>query len=168
MPERRSRILAHRRTEIIPHPFLHSGGRVLSAVIWFRMSDAAGSRERQECFSKNSGTLHRNHAEYEGQPRSTAGKLLVDKRELLVGCVLGGEDDTMQASKVRSRYGMKKQTLGMMIASLRKENKMTQADLAEKLGVTDKAVSKWERDLSCPDVGSIPRLAGYWASRWRI
>lgn len=54
---------------------------------------------------------------------------------------------------------MKKKTLGMMIASLRKENGMTQLDLAEKMGVTDKAVSKWERDLSCPDVSTIPKLA---------
>lgn len=54
---------------------------------------------------------------------------------------------------------MKNQTLGTMIASLRKENGMTQAELADKMGVTDKAVSKWERDLSCPDVSSLPRLA---------
>lgn len=54
---------------------------------------------------------------------------------------------------------MRKKTLGMMIASLRKENGMTQLELAEKMGVTDKAVSKWERDLSCPDVHSIPKLA---------
>ena len=46
-----------------------------------------------------------------------------------------------------------------MIASLRKENGMTQFELAEKMGVTDKAVSKWERDLSCPDVNTIPKLA---------
>ncbi|MGN0412048.1 MAG: helix-turn-helix domain-containing protein [Lachnospiraceae bacterium] len=54
---------------------------------------------------------------------------------------------------------MKKQTLGTMIATLRKENGMTQLELAEKMGVTDKAVSKWERDLSCPDVSSIPKRA---------
>lgn len=54
---------------------------------------------------------------------------------------------------------MKKQTLGEMIANLRKEKGMTQLELADKMGVTDKAVSKWERDLSCPDVNSIPQLA---------
>ena len=54
---------------------------------------------------------------------------------------------------------MKNKTLGMKIASLRKENGMTQLELAEKMGVTDKAVSKWERDLSCPDVNTIPKLA---------
>ena len=52
-----------------------------------------------------------------------------------------------------------KKTLGAMIAELRKQHGMTQLELAEKMGVTDKAVSKWERDLSCPDIGSIPNLA---------
>ena len=50
-------------------------------------------------------------------------------------------------------------TLGTMIAELRKQHGMTQLELAEKMGVTDKAVSKWERDLSCPDINSIPNLA---------
>lgn len=54
---------------------------------------------------------------------------------------------------------MKKQTLGMMISSLRKAKGMTQLELAEKMGVTDKAVSKWERDLSYPDINTIPKLA---------
>lgn len=50
-------------------------------------------------------------------------------------------------------------TMGMIIARLRKAQGMTQAELAEKMQVTDKAVSKWERDLSCPDIQSLPRLA---------
>ena len=54
---------------------------------------------------------------------------------------------------------MMKKTLGTLIAELRKEKGMTQAQLAEQMGVTDKAVSKWERDLSCPDISSIPKLA---------
>ena len=54
---------------------------------------------------------------------------------------------------------MKKQTLGIMISTLRKEKGMTQLELAEKMGVTDKAVSKWERDLSFPDINFIPKLA---------
>lgn len=54
---------------------------------------------------------------------------------------------------------MKKQTFGEMLAALRKEKSMTQLDLAEKMGVTDKAVSKWERDLSFPDINSLPKLA---------
>ena len=54
---------------------------------------------------------------------------------------------------------MSKKSLGMMIASLRKEKRKTQIELAEKMGVTDKAVSKWERDLACPDVSTLPKLA---------
>ena len=54
---------------------------------------------------------------------------------------------------------MKTKTLGMIIAEIRKEHGMTQLELANKMGVTDKAVSKWERDLSCPDVNSFPHLA---------
>ena len=50
-------------------------------------------------------------------------------------------------------------SLGTMIAERRKQSGMTQLELAEKMGVTDKAVSKWERDLSCPDIKSIPNLA---------
>ena len=52
-----------------------------------------------------------------------------------------------------------KKTLGTIIAEFRKQNGMTQLELAERMGVTDKAVSKWERDLSCPDINSIPNLA---------
>ena len=52
-----------------------------------------------------------------------------------------------------------KKTFGTKIEEMRKEKGMTQLELAEKMGVTDKAVSKWERDLSFPDVNSIPKLA---------
>ncbi|MDD3346274.1 helix-turn-helix transcriptional regulator [Oscillibacter sp.] len=54
---------------------------------------------------------------------------------------------------------MKNKTLGMMISSLRKDKGMTQLELANLMNVTDKAVSKWERDISCPDINSIPKLA---------
>ncbi|MBO5543934.1 MAG: response regulator [Oscillospiraceae bacterium] len=54
---------------------------------------------------------------------------------------------------------MKESTLGACIRTLRKQNHMTQAQLADRLGVTDKAVSKWERDLSYPDIALFPRLA---------
>jgi len=49
--------------------------------------------------------------------------------------------------------------MGEIIAFQRKEKGMTQAELAEKMNVTDKAVSKWERNFSCPDVNSLPKLA---------
>ena len=45
--------------------------------------------------------------------------------------------------------------LGQFIAQLRKEQNMTQADLAAKLQVTDKAVSKWERGNGMPDVSLL-------------
>ena len=45
--------------------------------------------------------------------------------------------------------------MGQLISALRKSNHMTQKDLAEKLHVSDKAVSKWERGLSCPDVSLL-------------
>lgn len=54
---------------------------------------------------------------------------------------------------------MSRKTVGEIISYLRKEKNMTQNDLAEKMNVTDKAVSKWERNLSCPDANSIPKLA---------
>lgn len=50
-------------------------------------------------------------------------------------------------------------SMGETIASLRKQKGMTQNELAEKMNVTDKAVSKWERDLSCPDINTISKLA---------
>lgn len=50
-------------------------------------------------------------------------------------------------------------SIGETISSLRKKKGLTQNELAKKMNVTDKAVSKWERDLSCPDVNTISRLA---------
>ena len=54
---------------------------------------------------------------------------------------------------------MNKQPMGNLITQLRKSKGMTQKDLADKMNVTDKAVSKWERNLSCPDINSLPFLA---------
>lgn len=54
---------------------------------------------------------------------------------------------------------MTKESMGMIIASKRKEKAMTQLELSSLLGVTDKAVSKQERDLSLPDTNTIPKLA---------
>ena len=48
---------------------------------------------------------------------------------------------------------------GAFIAALRKEKGLTQAQLGRALGVTDKAVSKWERGLCFPDIGTIEPLA---------
>ena len=49
--------------------------------------------------------------------------------------------------------------IGEFISEKRKEKNLTQLDLAKKLGVTDKAVSKWERGLGCPDISILEVLA---------
>lgn len=49
-------------------------------------------------------------------------------------------------------------SIGKFIASRRKEKNMTQSDLAEKLNISDRAISKWENGKSMPDVGTIPEL----------
>ena len=52
-----------------------------------------------------------------------------------------------------------KETLGKRIAALRKAKGYTQEQLAEKVGVSAQAVSKWENDISCPDITLLPLLA---------
>lgn len=54
---------------------------------------------------------------------------------------------------------MTNKSMGEIISTLRKEKGMTQKDLADMLNITDKAVSKWERDIACPDTLTIPKLA---------
>lgn len=54
---------------------------------------------------------------------------------------------------------MEKKTIGSFIAALRRANGLTQKELAEKLNVSDKAVSRWERDECYPDLTMIPALA---------
>lgn len=49
--------------------------------------------------------------------------------------------------------------IGKFIAKKRKAMNMTQNELAEKLYITDKAVSKWERGLSFPDISVLIPLA---------
>ncbi len=49
--------------------------------------------------------------------------------------------------------------VGKLIQDLRKEKKMTQKQLADNLGVSDKAVSKWERGISIPDINLLEPLA---------
>lgn len=50
-------------------------------------------------------------------------------------------------------------SVGGFLAALRKANGLTQKELAEKLNVSDKAVSRWERDECAPDLSVIPVLA---------
>ena len=48
---------------------------------------------------------------------------------------------------------------GALIRRLRRELGLTQLQLAGRLGVSDKAVSKWERGLGSPEVSTLPRLS---------
>ena len=54
---------------------------------------------------------------------------------------------------------MEAKELGAFIAQIRKENQMTQAQLAVCLKVTDKAVSRWERGMGFPDIQTLEPLA---------
>lgn len=54
---------------------------------------------------------------------------------------------------------MEKQTIGQFLSALRRSNGYTQQDVAEKLGVSNKTISSWERDASAPDISIIPAIA---------
>ena len=54
---------------------------------------------------------------------------------------------------------MDARTFGGFVAACRREKGMTQAELAEKLHVTDKAVSRWERGVGFPDIATLEPLA---------
>ena len=54
---------------------------------------------------------------------------------------------------------MENQKIGNFIKELRKEKNLTQKELADKLLITDRAVSKWERGLSCPDISLLDDLS---------
>ena len=51
------------------------------------------------------------------------------------------------------------ETMGNRINKYRKLKNMTQEELAEKMGVSSQAVSKWEKDASCPDISLLPQLS---------
>ena len=54
---------------------------------------------------------------------------------------------------------MDKERMGQLITELRKEKGLTQKQLADELNVTDKAVSKWERGQSFPDISMLEPIA---------
>jgi len=54
---------------------------------------------------------------------------------------------------------MEQKTIGKFVTALRKANGMTQKDLADQLNVSDKTVSRWERDEGAPDLAMIPVIA---------
>ena len=49
--------------------------------------------------------------------------------------------------------------VGKLISTLRKEKDMTQKQVADLMNISDKAISKWERGLGCPDVSLLPELS---------
>ncbi len=49
--------------------------------------------------------------------------------------------------------------IGGLIRCLRQERGLTQRQLAERMGISDKAVSKWERGMGCPDLSLLPELS---------
>ena len=50
-------------------------------------------------------------------------------------------------------------TIGKKLYELRKQSGFTQDYVAEKLGVSAQAVSKWENDIACPDIMTLPNIA---------
>lgn len=54
---------------------------------------------------------------------------------------------------------MREHSIGKTIAALRKSKGWTQAELAEKLNVSDKAVSKWENEAGLPEISQLPAMA---------
>ncbi len=54
---------------------------------------------------------------------------------------------------------MEKKTMGAFLAALRKANGYTQQEVADKLSVSNKTVSKWERDEGCPEIMILPAIA---------
>lgn len=54
---------------------------------------------------------------------------------------------------------MEKKTMGSFMAALRKANGLTQQEVADRLNVSNKAVSRWERDECAPDISLIPVIA---------
>ena len=56
---------------------------------------------------------------------------------------------------------MAEHSIGKMIAALRKAKGWTQVDLAEKLNISDKTVSKWESEAGYPEITMFPRLADF-------
>ncbi len=87
---------------------------------------------------------------------------------MILGCGGGKFSDVMvecshsRAGKAANTNGgnnMEKKTIGKFIAVLRKANGMTQKELGDRLFVSDKTVSRWERDECAPELSLIPAIA---------
>ena len=58
---------------------------------------------------------------------------------------------------------MEKRTMGALMSALRKSKGMTQQDVADRLGVSNKAVSKWESGRGYPSIDSLKEIANYFS-----
>lgn len=56
-------------------------------------------------------------------------------------------------------------TFGEKLNSMRKNSGFTQEEVAVRLGISPQAVSKWENDLSCPDIMLLPEIAKLYGNR---
>lgn len=54
---------------------------------------------------------------------------------------------------------MNQKKIGELIRAARREHSMTQQELADKMNISDKTVSKWECGLGCPDLSLLPQLS---------
>ena len=59
---------------------------------------------------------------------------------------------------------MEKKTLGSFLSALRRAQGLTQQEVADRLAVSNKAVSRWERDEAMPDILLLPAIADLFAS----
>lgn len=57
---------------------------------------------------------------------------------------------------------MNQQKIGALLRDLRKEKNLTQADLAEKLGVSNRSISRWENGMTMPDFDLLIELADFY------
>ena len=76
-----------------------------------------------------------------------------------VGCT-DGRGDIKWIYDLEKRYMKMGYVTGKTIKELRERRKLTQKELSEKIGVSDKTVSKWETGKGLPDIGIIEELAG--------
>ena len=73
------------------------------------------------------------------------------------GCVRKPSSPAPRKGSIAMKYDFSR--MGENVATLRRAAGLTQEMLADRLGVTSQAVSKWERQLSCPDVSLLPAMA---------
>ena len=102
------------------------------------LADAAGTTKQ---------TIHKYETGIIQNIPASKVKAIADKLNTTPAYLMGWESDNG--------------SIGSNIKSLRESNNITQKELADAIGVTDKAVSTWELDIKTPRMGSIQRIADY-------